>query len=98
MTIIWIGLDTEDLSEPSFQVEVSSGPIGWGKKLRWKRLVQIFTNIDVSKREALCLLRNNMGKRLDLRFYPRTLTFQEYKNGHAKAVSEIRRINELNKT
>ena len=66
MTIIWIGLDTEDLSEPSFQVEVSSGPIGWGKKLRWKRLVQIFTNIDVSKREALCLLRNNMGKRLDL--------------------------------
>ena len=66
MTIIWIGLDTEDLSEPSFQVEASSGPIGWGKKLRGKRLVQIFTNIDVSKREALCFLRNNMGKRLDL--------------------------------
>ena len=98
MTIIWIGLDTEELSEPSFQVEVSSGPIGWDKKLRWKRLVQIFTNINVSKREALCLLRNNMGKRLDLLFHPRILSFQEDKNEHAEAVSEIRSINELNKT
>ena len=53
--------------------------------------------MDVSKREALCLLRNNMGKRLDLLYYPRILFFQEDKNGHAKAVSEICRINELNK-
>ena len=28
--MFWINLVTEDLSAPSFQVEVSSGPIGWG--------------------------------------------------------------------
>ena len=38
MTIFWINLVTEDLSAPSFQVEVSSGPTGWGKKFKMKEI------------------------------------------------------------
>ena len=63
MTIFWINLVTEDLSAPSFQVEVSSGPTGWGKKFKMKEIGSNLYKHGRFQARSLMFIKEQYGKK-----------------------------------